>query len=200
MSDGNANENNGDNPCNSLNYGRQIPLYNTHETRERMTTQKAAGQYRPARSNQKRMFNYGRQTKHKYMIKKRQTKPPHAPTDATRQTVQLHTMVGTTQADIARVLNIDEKTLRKYYRDELDLAKAKANATIGGALFNKAKTGDTSAMIFWMKTQAGWREKTDINHTSEDASMSPKAAGIDTSKLSTKALAEIMALHDDQNS
>jgi TorA maturation chaperone TorD len=41
----------------------------------------------------------------------------------------------------------------------LDLAKAKANATIGGALFNKAKTGDTSAMIFWMKTQAGWREK-----------------------------------------
>jgi len=73
--------------------------------------------------------------------------------------VQLHTTVGTTQADIARVLDIDEKTLRKYYRDELDLAKAKANATIGGALFNRAKSGDTSAMIFWMKTQAGWREK-----------------------------------------
>jgi len=133
------------------------------------------------------------------MTKKRQTKPPHAPTDATRQTVQLHTMVGTTQADIARVLDIDEKTLRKYYRDELDLAKAKANATIGGALFNQAKSGDTSAMIFWMKTQAGWREKADINHTSEDGSMTPKA-GIDTSKLSTEALAEIMALHDEQNS
>jgi len=133
------------------------------------------------------------------MIKKRQTKPPHAPTEATRQTVQLHTTVGTTQADIARVLDIDEKTLRKYYRDELDLAKAKANATIGGALFNRAKSGDTSAMIFWMKTQAGWREKTDINHTSEDGTMTPKA-GIDTSKLSTEALAEIMALHDDQNS
>ena len=110
------------------------------------------------------------------MTKKRQTKPPHAPTDATRQTVQLHTMVGTTQADIARVLNIDEKTLRKYYRDELDLAKAKANATIGGALFNQAKSGDTSAMIFWMKTQAGWRERKDINHTSDDGSMSPKPA------------------------
>jgi len=133
------------------------------------------------------------------MIKKRQTKPPHAPTEATRQTVQLHTTVGTTQADIARVLDIDEKTLRKYYRDELDLAKAKANATIGGALFNRAKSGDTSAMIFWMKTQAGWREKTDINHTSEDGTMTPKA-GIDTGKLSTEALAEIMALHDDQNS
>jgi hypothetical protein len=85
-------------------------------------------------------------------------------------------MVGTTQADIARVLDIDEKTLRKYYRDELDLAKAKANATIGGALFNQAKSGNTSAMIFWMKTQAGWRERKDLNHTSDDGSMSPKPA------------------------
>jgi len=100
------------------------------------------------------------------MTKKLITKPPHEPTEATRQTVQLHTMVGTNQTDIARVLDIDEKTLRKYYRDELDLAKAKANATIGGALFNKAKTGDTAAMIFWMKTQAGWRESTNIDHTS----------------------------------
>ncbi len=108
------------------------------------------------------------------MVKKRQTKPPHAPTDATRETVQLHTTVGTTQADIARVLDIDEKTLRKYYRDELDLAKAEANATIGGALFKRAKSGDTTAMIFWMKTQAGWRERTDINHTSEDGSMTPR--------------------------
>ena len=103
----------------------------------------------------------------------------HVPTEATRQTVQLHTMVGTNQTDIARVLDIDEKTLRKYYRDELDLAKAKANATIGGALFNKAKTGDTSAMIFWMKTQAGWREKTDLNHMSEDGSMTPNPTRIE---------------------
>ena len=87
------------------------------------------------------------------------TKPPHAPTDALRQTVQLHTTVGTPQEAIAQILGIDPKTLRKHYRDELDLSRAKANATIGGALFNKAKGGDTAAMIFWMKTQAGWRER-----------------------------------------
>ena len=33
---------------------------------------------------------------------------------------------------------------------------------IGGALFNKAKGGDTSAMIFWMKTQAGWKDTTAV--------------------------------------
>ena len=107
------------------------------------------------------------------MTKKLITKPPHAPTEATRQTVQLHTMVGTNQTDIARVLDIDEKTLRKYYRDELDLAKSKANATIGGALFNKAKNGDTAAMIFWMKTQAKWAERHELDHSSTDGSMTP---------------------------
>jgi hypothetical protein len=83
---------------------------------------------------------------------------PHEPTPETRQLVQLHATVGTPQPVIADIIGIDAKTLRKYYRDELDQSLAKANATIGGALFNKAKSGDTAAMIFWMKTQAGWRE------------------------------------------
>lgn len=100
-------------------------------------------------------------------------RPAHKPTDEGRKLVQLHATVGTAHTDIARVLGITEKTLRKHYRDELDLAKAKANATIGGALFNKAKGGDTSAMIFWMKAQAHWRERSELDLTSSDGSMSP---------------------------
>ena len=50
-----------------------------------------------------------------------------------------------------------------------------------------------------MKNRHGWADKQEHNLRSDDGSMSPKA-GIDTSKLSTEALAEIMALHDDQNS
>lgn len=108
------------------------------------------------------------------MAEKRQTKPPHEPTRATRELVQLHTMVGTTQETIASIIGIDPKTLRKHYRDELDQSKAKANATIGGALFNKAKSGDTAAMIFWMKTQAGWRETQQIDHTTNGESLQPR--------------------------
>lgn len=109
---------------------------------------------------------------------KSRTRPPHEPTKAQRDTVSLHAMVGTSQEDIARVLGIDAKTLRKHYRDELDLALAKANATIGGSLFQKAKNGDTSAQIFWLKTRAGFKEKQEIDHTSSDNSMSPKSESL----------------------
>lgn len=81
----------------------------------------------------------------------------HKPSDQSREIVKIHGMVGTSHEMIADILDIDAKTLRKHYRKELNQSKAKANATIGGALFNKARGGDTTAMIFWMKTQAGWR-------------------------------------------
>jgi hypothetical protein len=118
----------------------------------------------------------------------------HYPTEAQRQLVQLHATIGTPQKTIAGIIGIDDKTLAKHYREELDLAMAKANAAIGGALFNKAKGGDTTAMIFWMKTRARWKEQHQVDHTSSDGTMTPR--GLDVSKLSTEALAEIMRAAD----
>ena len=68
--------------------------------------------------------------------------------------------VGIPQESICKVVRdgIDDKTLRKHFRRELDTAKVRANAQIGGTLFNKAVNGDTSAAIFWAKTQMGWKE------------------------------------------
>jgi len=108
--------------------------------------------------------------------------PPHEPTKATREVVQLHALVGTDQRVIADILEIDPKTLRKYYRAELDNSKAKANATIGGALFNKAKAGDTAAMIFWMKTQARWTERQEIDHTTAGQAMQPTRIVIESAQ------------------
>ena len=113
----------------------------------------------------------------------------HEPTPEQRHIVQLHATIGTPQEDIAKVIGIDPKTLRLHYRDELDLASAKANAVVGGALFNKAKAGDTTAMIFWMKTRAGWKETAVVEHTGP-------AGGpvlIDTTKLSPEAMRELLA-------
>jgi hypothetical protein len=55
----------------------------------------------------------------------------------------------------------DPKTLRKHYRDELDLGATKATAKVAEFLFRKATTEGpqcVTAAIFWMKTRGGWRE------------------------------------------
>ena len=68
---------------------------------------------------------------------------------------------GVPEKDIARVVGIDAKTLRKHYREELDTGHVKANTRVAEALYRKA-TGDgpqsVTAAIFWLKTRAGWKE------------------------------------------
>jgi hypothetical protein len=65
---------------------------------------------------------------------------------------------GIPETDISRVIGVDPKTLRKCYREELDLGETKANAQVAGFLFNAAKNGNVTAQIFWLKTRARWRE------------------------------------------
>lgn len=88
------------------------------------------------------------------------TKPPFKPTDDERKLVEQMCAVGIPQESICLVVRdgIDDKTLRKHFRRELDTAKIKANAKIGGGLFNRAMGGDTASLIFWAKTQMGWKE------------------------------------------
>lgn len=43
-----------------------------------------------------------------------------------------------------------------------------------GLLWSKMMDGDTTSIIFYLKTQARWSEKNNLNVTSEDGSMSPK--------------------------
>jgi len=51
--------------------------------------------------------------------------------------------------------------------------KANAIGSVAKSLLAKARSGDTASMIFYLKTQAGWRETQNMNHTSDDGSMSP---------------------------
>jgi hypothetical protein len=75
-----------------------------------------------------------------------------------RRQVEAMAAYGIPEIDIARVVAIDPKTLRKHYRDELDMGETKANAQVAGYLFNSAKNGNVTAQIFWLKTRAKWRE------------------------------------------
>lgn len=68
--------------------------------------------------------------------------------------------MGGTQDEIARRLGIkSEKTLRKYFRDDIDQGASEANLAIAQALFKKAKAGDIIAIMFWLKCRAHWRDR-----------------------------------------
>jgi len=82
----------------------------------------------------------------------------HKPDPAQKRQVEAMSAYGIPEIDIAGVLGVDPKTLRKHYRDELDHGETKANAQVAGYLFNAAKNGNVTAQIFWLKTRAKWRE------------------------------------------
>lgn len=90
----------------------------------------------------------------------------HQPDPALRRQVEAMAAYGIPETDISRVVGIDAKTLRKHYREELDLGETKANAQVAGFLFNSARSGNVTAQIFWLKTRARWRETpTELRHS-----------------------------------
>lgn len=84
----------------------------------------------------------------------------HKPTKESKQRIEKMAGFGLPHEQIGAVVNIDAKTLRKYYRHELDRGKAIANVKIAETLFHKAtEDKDTAALIWWTKCQMGWTDK-----------------------------------------
>jgi transposase len=83
----------------------------------------------------------------------------HKPTDENRRLVKMLAAVGARVDDIGTKLGISHDTVQKFYRTELEEGRIDANAQVAQTLFQQAKSGNTAAMIFWMKTRAGWKER-----------------------------------------
>ena len=98
---------------------------------------------------------------------KKITKPTFKPTDEERALVEQMCSVGIPQESICLVIRdgIDDKTLRKHFRRELDTAAIKANAAVAGALYKSALEGSTQAAIWWTKTGMKWSDKQEIEHS-----------------------------------
>jgi hypothetical protein len=92
-------------------------------------------------------------------------RPAHAPDDVSRRQVEALAGYGVPEAEIAGLVGVDAKTLRKHYRHELDHGHTKANAKVAENLYHMA-LGEgreaVTAAIFWLKARARWKE-TSIN-------------------------------------
>lgn len=84
--------------------------------------------------------------------------------------VEVIASMGLIDDQIAVILNISPRTLN-YWKKHPDFAQAlkrgklKADFQITQSLYQKAKNGDTTAMIFWLKNRQPdlWRDKHDIS-------------------------------------
>ncbi len=87
-------------------------------------------------------------------------RPAFEPTDAERKQVEALSGYGLPIEQIAVLVRdgIHVDTLRAHFETELVSGKAKANGQVGKTLFQKAMGGDTTAMIWWSKTQMRWKE------------------------------------------
>lgn len=83
----------------------------------------------------------------------------HTPTKVTRIKVHSLSSFGITQEAIAKYIGITVPTLTKHYPDEIRLAHLDKVIQVANALFHNAvDEGHVGAQIFWLKTQAKWRE------------------------------------------
>ncbi len=95
------------------------------------------------------------------------SRKPYTPTDEQCRTVRAMVGFGVPQDDIALVVRCTSRTLRKWFRHELDVATVEANARVAQCLFQQATTpGNVAASIFSLNARAGWREKQAVEVTS----------------------------------
>lgn len=83
-------------------------------------------------------------------------RPPHQPTEQSRLIVKELFAAGITKARIAERFDLNEKTLNKHYRAELEENKESMAAALAKNLYQDALDGNAQSREFWLKCQARW--------------------------------------------
>jgi len=78
--------------------------------------------------------------------------------------IEIMAGLGLTLDEIALILNISPRTLDRRIADNENVAiayktgRAKAKMKVTGKLFEQIEKGKIAAILFYLKTQCGWRE------------------------------------------
>lgn len=100
-------------------------------------------------------------------------RPPFKPTDEERYSVEIMASIGIPQDQISTAIGITKKTLQKHFRNELDTGRTKTITKVADSLVRQALAGNMTAAIFYLKTQAGWKEVSQHEHTGKDGEALP---------------------------
>ena len=97
----------------------------------------------------------------------------HEPTAELRKLAEAAAAFGIPHDDIAAVIGVDPKTLRKHYKAELKRGSTRAIIAVANNLYTVATSTTRNAQmvtaaIFFLKTRGGWRETQRIENTGAD--------------------------------
>ena len=90
---------------------------------------------------------------------------------------QIADYLGVARNTFDAILERDDKVFEHYKK-----GKASAIANVAKGLVQQAIEGNMTAAIFYLKTQAGWKETQVVDNTSSDGSMSTQPLTPDIAK------------------
>ena len=101
--------------------------------------------------------------------KKRIYRKPHKATPESTNKVKALVIAGSSWRVIANILEIDEKTLYRHYKEILEGERQHALARNTVYLTNMAREGNAACAIYLQKCLGGalWRENAHIEHQGE---------------------------------
>lgn len=97
-------------------------------------------------------------SKSKTKTKKPVGRQPVIFTNEDKEKIEELAGLGLTNEQIAKYYKVCLNTLLKNCSIELELGKAKGLSIVTGELMKAIKNGNVTAMIFYLKTQARWKE------------------------------------------
>lgn len=84
---------------------------------------------------------------------------------------QIADYFGFSRDTFYRIIDRQPEVMQRYKK-----GKAKAISDIGGSLLKQARDGNTSSMMFYLKTQAGWRETQNLDVSTDQPLVIVRAA------------------------
>jgi hypothetical protein len=92
---------------------------------------------------------------------------PYVPDDNARDMVRILAANGVAGATMAKLLQINHRTLLKYFKNEIKDGFDMVTARIGVALVSEAMAGNVAAQRYWLGTHGGerWRTPKDADQS-----------------------------------
>lgn len=85
-----------------------------------------------------------------------------------REAVILMSGAGIPHNVQAKILKIGIQTLNRNFQEELDHGEHMSTSKVATKLFQKCMEGNVSAIIFYLKARAGWKEADKLEITGKD--------------------------------